>query len=98
MAFYAVVYTYAENSTAARDEHRPAHREYFGKLAEEGVILLSGPFGPEEAPGALLILRTESAQEALAYTEPDPFVTEGLVSDISVREWIPVLGPLTEHL
>ncbi|WP_017589324.1 YciI family protein [Nocardiopsis ganjiahuensis] len=97
MAVYAVVYTYAENSTAARDQHRPAHREYLDELATQGVNLVSGPFGPDDAPGALLLFRADSAKEALAYTEPDPFRTEGVVTDVSVREWIPVLGPLTEH-
>ncbi len=97
MAVYAVVYTYAENSAAARDQHRPAHREYLGGLGTQGVNLLSGPFGPDDTPGALLLLRADSAEQALAYTELDPFRTEGLVADVSVREFVPVLGPLTEH-
>ena len=97
MAIYAVTYTYAANSTEARDQHRPAHREDVGKLSEEGVNLVSGPFGPGDAPGALLLLRADSAEAALAYTEPDPFRTEGLVSDVSVREWIPVVGPLAKE-
>lgn len=97
MAVYAVTYTYAENSTAVRDQHRPAHRGYLDELAAQGVNLVSGPFGPDDVPGALLLFRADSAQEALAYTEPDPFRTEGLVTDVSVREWIPVLGPLAKE-
>lgn len=97
MAIYAVTYTYAENSTEARDQHRPAHREYLDKLSDAGVNLCSGPFGPDEAPGALLLFRADSAADALAHTEPDPFRTEGVVSDVSVREWIPVLGPLVKE-
>lgn len=97
MAVYAVIYTYAENSTAARDQHRPAHREYLDELAERGVNLVSGPFGPDAAPGALLLFRADSAEEVLAYTEADPFRTEGLITDVSVREWSPVLGPLAKE-
>ncbi|MFE9242405.1 YciI family protein [Nocardiopsis sp. NPDC006938] len=97
MAVYAVTYTYAENSTEARDLHRPAHRAYLDGLSQQDVNLCSGPLGPDDAPGALLLFRAESAREALDHTEPDPFRVEGLVSDVSVREWVPVLGPLAKE-
>ncbi|MDT0327571.1 YciI family protein [Nocardiopsis lambiniae] len=97
MAVYAITYVYAENSDAARDEHRPAHREYLGGLTEQGINLCSGPFGAQDAPGALLLFRADSAEEVLALTEKDPFRLEGVVTDVQVREWIPVLGPLAEH-
>ena len=97
MAVFAVTYTYADDSAAARDEHRPAHREYLGGLSEQGVNLCSGPFGPEEAPGALLLLRADSKEAAVAHTEKDPFRVQSLVSEVSAQEWVPVLGPLAEH-
>ncbi|MFE6385967.1 YciI family protein [Nocardiopsis dassonvillei] len=94
MAIFAVTYTYAPDSAAARDEHRPAHREY---LAGQDANLCSGPFGAEDAPGALLLFRADSREEALALTEKDPFRIQGLVSEVDIREWLPVLGPLAEH-
>ncbi|WP_159944957.1 MULTISPECIES: YciI family protein [unclassified Nocardiopsis] len=97
MAVFAVTYTYAPDSAAARDEHRPAHREYLGELSGRGANLCSGPFGPEEVPGALLLLRADSKEEALALTEKDPFRVQGLVTEVGVQEWVPVLGPLAEH-
>lgn len=97
MAVFAVTYTYAAGSDAARDEHRPAHRDYLGGLGRQGVNLCSGPLGPAEAPGALLLFRAGSKEEALAYTEQDPFRLRGLVSGVVAREWTPVLGPLAEH-
>ncbi|MFY7067341.1 YciI family protein [Nocardiopsis changdeensis] len=98
MAVYAVTYIYAENSTAARNEHRPAHREYLNGLSEQGVNLVSGPFGAQDDPGALLLFRADSAEEVRALLEKDPFVLEGVVAETVVREWIAVLGPLAEHL
>ena len=64
MSIFAVHYTYSDD-TAARDEHRPAHREFLTALAAEGVVLLSGPYAAvDEAPdAALLLLRGESAAE-----------------------------------
>nr|WP_184291883.1 YciI family protein [Nocardiopsis algeriensis] len=98
MAVYAVTYVYAEGSAAARDEHRPAHRAYLDELSAKGVNLCSGPFGPEDEPGALLLLRADTRVDAVAHTEQDPFRRNGLVTDVQVREWTPVLGPLAAHL
>ncbi|CAL9420013.1 hypothetical protein SUDANB121_01850 [Nocardiopsis dassonvillei] len=98
MAVYAVTYTYAEDSDAARDEHRPAHREYLNGLSEQGVNLVSGPFGAQDPAGALLLFRAGSAEEVRSLVEKDPFVLAGVVADSQVREWIAVLGPLAGHL
>ncbi|OON77294.1 YciI family protein [Streptomyces tsukubensis] len=91
MAVFAVFYTYTDDS-ARRDEFRPAHREHLAALAAEGVNLASGPYTDAATPGALLLYRAESAEEALAHTERDPFRVNGLVAEVSVRPWNPVLG------
>lgn len=98
MAVYAVTYTYVEDSDAARDEHRPAHREYLNVLSGQGVNLASGPFGTDGAPGALLLFRAGSAEEVRALVDKDPFLLEGVVADVEIREWTVVLGPLAESL
>ncbi|MEU8484795.1 MULTISPECIES: YciI family protein [unclassified Streptomyces] len=97
MPIYAVTYTYTDDS-AARDAVRPAHREFLGALVEQGINLVSGPFAAGEAPGALLLFRAADKQAALAVTETDPFRVQGLVSDVSVQEWTPVIGPLADQL
>lgn len=94
MPIYAVTYTYADDSAAARDTHRPAHRAYLSTLSEQGINLVSGPFGADEPAGALLLFRAGSKDEVLALTEKDPFRVEGLVARTDVAEWLPVLGPL----
>ncbi|MEU7374416.1 YciI family protein [Streptomyces albidoflavus] len=96
MPIYAVTYTYADDSAAARDTHRPAHRAYLSTLSEQGINLVSGPFGADEPAGALLLLRAGSKDEVLALTEKDPFRVEGLVARTDVAEWLPVLGPLAD--
>lgn len=93
MSLFVVHYTYSDD-TGAREEHRPAHREFLGALAQEGVVLLSGPYAEvEEAPdAALLLLRGQSAAEVVELLREDPFQQQGLVEEVSVREWAPVLG------
>ncbi|WP_406109595.1 YciI family protein [Streptomyces sp. NBC_01003] len=97
MPIYAVTYTYTDDS-AARGELHPAHREFLGTLVEQGINLVSGPFVAGEAPGALLLFRAADKQAALAATDKDPFRVQGLVRDVSVQEWKPVLGPLADQL
>lgn len=93
MSIFVVHYTYSDD-TAARDGHRPAHREFLGDLAEEGVILLSGPYASiEEAPdAALLLCAGSSAAEIVELLRGDPFQQQGLVEQVAVREWTPILG------
>lgn len=93
MSLFAVHYTYSDD-TAARDEHRPAHREFLAGLAHDGVLLISGPYADvAEAPdAALLILRGDSAAELVELLREDPFQQQGLVEQVAVREWTPVLG------
>ena len=93
MSLFAVHYTYSDD-IAARDEHRPAHREFLGALADEGVVLLSGPYASiDEAPdAALIVVRGESAAELVELLRDDPFQQQGLVEQVAVREWTPALG------
>ena len=54
MSLYAVHYSYSDD-TAARDEHRTAHREFLATLAADGVVMISGPYAAvDEAPESLL--------------------------------------------
>ncbi|KUG51053.1 hypothetical protein AVL62_12420 [Serinicoccus chungangensis] len=93
MSLFVVHYTYSDD-TAARDEHRPAHREFLGGLGQEGTALLTGPYAEvEEAPdAAMLILRGESAADLAELLREDPFQQQGLVEQVAIREWTPVLG------
>ena len=92
MTLYAVSYTYAPNSDAARDEYRPSHIEFLKGLFADGRLLTSGPTDPEgEHPGALLIVTADSATDADALMADDPFAVQGLL-ERSIREWRPFFG------
>ena len=60
MGLFAVIYRYSTRHRAL-DEHRPSHKDYLRTLFEAGVIVVSGPLGEGGGPGALLVLRAESA-------------------------------------
>lgn len=97
MSLYAVHYTYSDD-TEARDEHRQAHRSFLSGLAQEGVVLLSGPYPRNEEvldgtpDGALLLVRGSSVAQLSDLFREDPFQQQGLVEQVVIREWQPVLG------
>lgn len=93
MTVFAVQYTYTTD-VALRDEHRPAHRAFLRPLAEQGVLLLSGPFQPREgqADGALLLVQGSSSDDVVAALSADPFQEQGVVAHLTVQEWTPVMG------
>lgn len=92
MTVFAVRYTYDDRSDV-RDVVRPEHRAWLAGLAEQGVLLGSGPFADEAEPGALLVLRAEDEPTLRVLLAEDPFAREGLVAATEVRTWQVVLGP-----
>jgi uncharacterized protein len=89
---FAVFYTYAEGSDDKRDEHRPAHRAFLRELHDAGKLKVCGPWGPDEAPGGMLIFEGETATEIGDLLDDDPFVQVGVVADRSIRSWGIVIG------
>ncbi|MDO5035194.1 MAG: YciI family protein [Actinomycetaceae bacterium] len=97
MHTYAVIYEYEPQLLSLIDNWRPAHRTYLRDLHKQGKLFTSGHLRDSAHAGALLIMRTDSAQEARELLEQDPFFKHGLVTNIIVREWKPTIGDLAER-
>ena len=94
MPIFAVTYRYSDDVTT-RDALRTEHRDYLRGLAEQGLLLVSGPFGPTEPAGALLLFRTDDRAHVDALVDKDPFTTSGVNAEITTTtKWEPVIGPL----
>ncbi len=87
MATFAVTYAYSDSTSASRDTVRPAHVEFLKAQFDGGRLLKSGPFGPEESPGALLIIASDSKADVEALMDQDPFHQAGLIEERTVRQW-----------
>ncbi|MCI2416628.1 YciI family protein [Saccharopolyspora sp. K220] len=96
MTVFAVTYRYTDDP-AARDEFRPEHRDYLRGLADRGIVAVSGPYGADEQAGALLVFKASSKDEVFALVEKDPFKIRGLIAEVAVTEWEPVIGPLAKE-
>ena len=95
MTVFAVEYVYAADSSEARDEARPAHREWTGGLAEDGALLASGPYG--DGAGALLIFKAADEAALNELLKQDPFAAAGVIAGTRTTEWAPVTGLLAAH-
>lgn len=96
MTLYVVEYRYDEELSNLVNDFRPAHREYLRRLQDGGNLVASGFLRDSVFDGAMLILRAETAQDATALLNDDPFVTNGLIHSLRVREWHPTLGDLAD--
>jgi uncharacterized protein YciI len=96
MPYFATVYHYTQDD-AARNDVRPAHRDYLRGLSEQGGLAVSGPYVGGDSGGALLIFVADTEAAALELSDNDPFMVHGLVQQRTVREWQPSSGELAKH-
>lgn len=87
MATFAVTYAYSDATAAERDGHRPCHVEFLKSQFDGGRLITSGPFGSGEAPGALLILKGDSKADVEALMDLDPFFSNNLIEERTIRQW-----------
>ncbi|QAY64730.1 hypothetical protein ET495_03825 [Xylanimonas allomyrinae] len=95
MAVFAVTYVYSPDAERL-DALRPEHRAFLRALHDAGRVVVSGPLVPDDgAPaGALIVVDADDAAAAAALLDADPFRHAGLVTERTVREWVPVIGSL----
>lgn len=89
---YTVEYSYPDETTR-QDEHRPAHLAYLRERLDQGELLLSGPWGADEAPGGLLIYRVADRARIDEIVNNDPFVINDVVASKHIHSWRPIVGP-----
>jgi uncharacterized protein YciI len=96
---YLLTYDYAADNlkdlVVKRAPLRAAHFAHAQAAVARGHLELGGAFGDDAgAPGAALVFRGPPAlsrADVLAFARADPYVTGGLVSRFTVREWTVVL-------
>ncbi len=95
MALFVVTYTHP-NEAGWTAELLP-HLHYLQDQLKSGVLLASGPFMDGGVKSAMLIMSGANREAVLAEIAKDPFAIEGLIEDMTVREWDPIFGALVGH-
>ena len=89
---FAVEYHYVTDKDDEMAVVRPSHRAFNGELAKEDRLLAAGPYvGTHDA---LIIVRAEDAEGALALLDDDPFHKNGFIAERIPHEYNPVIGIL----
>jgi uncharacterized protein len=90
---YAIIGEDVPDSLEKRMAARPAHLERAQALVAEGRLLLAGPFpaidsadpGPAGMTGSLIVAEFDSLEEATAWINADPYVTQGVFARVTVK-------------
>ena len=94
---FAVMYSYTPD-VALQDATRPSHLAHLRRLVDAGTLVASGPWGPDDTRGGLLVFRAADRATVESIVDRDPFVTQSVVATCDIREWVPLLGSAAEAL
>lgn len=96
---YAIIGRDRAGSLETRMRARPAHLERVRALAEQGRLVVAGPFpavdaadpGPAGYTGSLIVGEFPSLDDARRWIAGDPYVTEGVFAEVDVHPFRRVL-------
>ena len=89
----------APDSLSRRLAARPAHLARLTALRDAGRLLLAGPMpaieaedpGPAGFVGSLIVAEFDSASEARAWIDADPYAADGVFAQIEIQPFRRVL-------
>lgn len=92
---YAITGEDIPNSMEKRMAARPAHLKRVDDLIAKGKLILGGAFpaidsndpGPAGMTGSLIVAEFNSLEEAKAWINADPYVTEGVFAKVTVKPY-----------
>jgi uncharacterized protein YciI len=84
MAMFAVTLTYIEDKDRIAAV-RPAHREHLKRQLDAGRLYHAGPYVDDT--GGMAIYVADSEEEVRTILAADPFTTQGIITEATVKEW-----------
>ncbi len=91
MKKYVIAFLYrgdrvSEYSSEEREKFQAGHMANINRLAEEGKLVLAGPFFGNEELRGLFFFNVESLEEAEKLTASDPSIQAGILK-MEMKEW-----------
>ncbi len=86
-----VLYQAADDVSTKAPVHFAAHVAHYEPFRAAGALLMIGTFGDVQAQGSMAIFTSREAAEE--FVRNDPFVVNGVVRDVELRDWDEVLVP-----
>jgi len=72
------------------------HLHWIEQHLDDGRIIASGPLPDEQQLSALIIMDARDRDHVDQLLAGDPFVAEGLVTELTVQRWEPIFGLLAD--
>ena len=93
---YAIMAEDAANSTSVRKAAELPHTQRIENLQADGRLVVAGPFpgvdcpepGSVEITGSLIVAEFESLEDAQAWANADPYVTQGVFAKVDVKPFV----------
>jgi uncharacterized protein YciI len=95
MPVYAI--NYEHPNEAGWRQHLPPHIGWLQDRLKDGSLLASGPFANSPQRAAMLVMYAQDRAAIDALIASDPYAVEGLIENMTVREWDPIFGDFTER-
>jgi len=97
--WYAISGVDVSDSLPLRKVHRQAHIERLKELSEADRLLIAGPHPAIDSPdpseagftGSLVVADFDSLELAQAWADQDPYLLNGVYSNVTVKPYIKVL-------
>ncbi len=90
---YLMTYQLAADYMARRGEFRDEHLKLAWEAHARGEIVVAGALA-DPVDTALLLFQGDSPEAAERFARADPYVTHGLVTGYSIRQWNTVVGEI----
>jgi uncharacterized protein YciI len=88
---YLMSYQLSADYMERRAEFRDEHLKLAWEAQQRGEIVIAGALA-DPVDTALLMFQGDSPQAAERFAKADPYVTHGLVTGYSIRQWNTVVG------
>lgn len=88
--------TYVHPDLERWNQFLEAHLRWIEQRLDDGSIIASGPLPDELLLSALIIMDARDRTHVDQLLAGDPFMAEGLVTQLTVRRWEPIFGMLAD--
>ena len=93
MKHFLLIYKAVPDYATRRAPFRAAHLQLAQAAQARGELVLAGGLA-DPVDGSVFLFQGDSSAAAEAFAKSDPYVLNGLVTDVTVREWTTVVGDL----
>lgn len=95
VSLYVVTYVHPDEQRWL--EHLEAHLHWIERRLAEGTLVASGPLRDVPELSAILLFKARERSQVDELIADDPYVSEGLLTELTVVEWDPGFGELSHH-